>query len=200
MSAAGAAEVLVLEPPVGPSEVEAILGQAGATLLQAQLRGQATALAARLAPAGFHKGVDHLCEAVARVFAATARPGNRVGPGRPLLVIWPLLARLSERHAAAALDDLRSGVDVVIGPVIDGGLYMLGFGRPLPDLLERLDGAPEGADLATSALAAASEMGLEVGLLRVERPLRTSSDLAAALADPLTPGPIREMLIPRNCA
>ena len=44
------------------------------------------------------------------------------------------------------------------------------------------------------AFLAAHEAGVEVGLLRPERGLRTESDIAAALADPLLDGELRGLL------
>lgn len=83
---------------------------------------------------------------------------------------------------------------MVFGPVVDGGLYLLGLRKPAPDLLERLDVALANGDPGALGLAAASELGLEIGLLRVERALRTASDLEAALADPGTPENVRRIL------
>lgn len=160
------------------------------TELQAQLRDRATALAERVARGRFRAAPPHvrLSEAIEHVYERTA------SHSLPLLVVWAELARLGDRHATAALEDLESGADVVFGPVIDGGLYMLGLRQPLPDLLTRLDDAAGSDDLANLALTAASEMGLEIGLLRVERGVRTASDVDAALADPLTPEGIRQLL------
>jgi glycosyltransferase A (GT-A) superfamily protein (DUF2064 family) len=112
----------------------------------------------------------------------------------PLLVVWPDLPRLRPAHAEAALGDLAAGCDVVLGPAVDGGLYMIGMARPLP----RLFGLPEqvwrSPDVMTVGIAAAREAGLEIGLLRVERTLHRPPDVRAALADPLLPEPVAQAL------
>src|SRR6201993_1961374 len=61
-----------------------------------------------------------LADASARVLARS---------GGPLLIVWPDLPRFRVAHALGAVEDLRSGCDVVLGPAIDGGLYMVGVGR-----------------------------------------------------------------------
>src|SRR5205823_5775502 len=66
-----------------------------------------------------------LADAAARVFARSHGP---------LIIVWPDLPKLTPEHAQGALDDLSSGCDVVLGPAIDGGLYMVAIGRPLPKL------------------------------------------------------------------
>ena len=78
--------------------------------------------------------------------------------------------------------------------MIDGGLYLLGLRRPLGELIDLPDDVWLGRDATPAALAAASESGLEVGLLRAERALRGLADVRAALADPLTPEPIAALL------
>ena len=54
--------------------------------------------------------------------------------------------------------------------------------------------APRAELLAGSPFAVAREHGLEVGLLRHERALRGPGDVAACLADPLTPADVRAAL------
>jgi uncharacterized protein len=125
-----------------------------------------------------------LADASARVLARS--------PG-PLLIVWPDLPRFRAAHAAGALDDLRSGVDVVLGPALDGGLYLVGIPRPLPELFA----LPEQTwrlDVMAVALSAIRERGFEVGILRVERGLNRPADVRAALADPLLPEDIAAIL------
>lgn len=123
--------------------------------------------------------------ACAHVFAAGERP---------LLVVWPDLARLTDDHAAAALDDLRVGCDVVLGPVFDGGLYLIGVARPIPSLFSLPERAWRSSELVTVAVAAAHENGLNIGLLRAERALHRPADARAALADPLLPADLARVL------
>lgn len=116
------------------------------------------------------------------------------GGERPVLIVWPDLARLRGDHATAALDDLQGGCDVVLGPVFDGGLYLLGIARPTPALFSLPERAWRGAELIGVAAAAVHEAGLELGLLRAERALHRPADARAALADPLLPAELGRIL------
>jgi glycosyltransferase A (GT-A) superfamily protein (DUF2064 family) len=169
--------VVLLMPPAGPPEPVA-----GLTAL---LEAEALRWAVDVAGDAVYRKREPLAAASAEVLAE--HPGA-------LLVVWPVLAQLRAEHASGALEDLASGADLVLGPVIDGGLYLLGLARPLGELLDLPDEAWLGRDAMPVALAAASESGLEVGLLRAERALRGLADVGAALADPLTPGPIAALL------
>jgi uncharacterized protein len=125
-----------------------------------------------------------LADASARVLARS---------GGPLLIVWPDLPRFRVAHAEGALEDLRSGADVVLGPAIDGGLYLVGIARPLPELFA----LPEQAwrnDVMAVAGAAIRDAGFEVGILRAERALHRPADVRAALADPLLPDDVAAIL------
>jgi uncharacterized protein len=111
-----------------------------------------------------------------------------------LMMIWPDLPRLRALHAQAALDDLRSGCDVVLGPAIDGGLYMVAIARPLPSLFSLPERAWRSPDVMTMGVAAATDAGLEIGILRAERALHRPADVRAALADPLLPDAVGKIL------
>jgi uncharacterized protein len=125
-----------------------------------------------------------LADASARVLARAAGP---------LLIVWPDLPRLRMAHAVGALDDLQSGCDVVLGPAIDGGLYLVGIPRPLPELFA-LPEQTWRSDVMGVALTAIRDVGYEVGILRAERALHRPADVRAALADPLLPGDIASIL------
>jgi len=117
-----------------------------------------------------------LADATARVF------GHSDGP---VLVIWPDLTRWRPGHATGALDDLAAGCDVALGPVIDGGFYLIAIARPTPTLFSLREQAWRSPDVMAIAIAAAHNAGLEIGILRVERALHRPDDVRAALADPL---------------
>ena len=125
-----------------------------------------------------------LADASARVLARR---------GSPLLIVWPDLPRFRAAHAVGALDDLRSGCDVVLGPAIDGGLYLVGIARPLPELFA-LPEQTWRSDVMGVALTAIREVGFEVGILRAERALHRPADVRAALADPLLPDDVAAVL------
>ena len=123
----------------------------------------------------------------------SALAAARESAGGPLLIVWPDLPRFRTAHATGALDDLNTGCDVVLGPAIDGGLYLVGIRRPLPDLFA----LPEQSwrnDVMGVALTAIRDVGYEVGILRAERALHRPADVRAALADPLLPGDVATIL------
>jgi uncharacterized protein len=193
--------------------LEPVIGADGCVALEAALIAEAVRWARLVAPGGVHiahdppdagpelralSGTDatvfpqngdgisgRLADAAARVFARSHGP---------LIIVWPDLPQLRPQHAQSALDDLSSGCDVVLGPAIDGGLYMVAIGRPLPRLFSLPEQAWRARDVMTMGLAAAREAGLEVGILRAERALHHPADLRAALADPLLPDPLVRIL------
>lgn len=116
----------------------------------------------------------------------------------PLLVAWPDLPRLRAEHASAALADLDSGCDLVLGPVVTGGFYLIAISRPLPDLFALPEHAWRSGDAITVGAAAVREAGLEIGLLRIERALHRPDDVRAALADPLLRDDLCRTLRPRG--
>lgn len=129
-----------------------------------------------------------LADASARVLARS---------GGPLLIVWPDLPRFRVGHARAALEDLSSGCDVVLGPAIDGGLYLVGIARPLPELFALPEQTWRG-DVMAVALTAIRDVGFEVGILRAERALHRPADVRAALADPLVPEDVAAILRRRH--
>jgi hypothetical protein len=114
----------------------------------------------------------------------------QVGRG-PLLIAGTGCPRLGPDHAAAALDDLRAGCDVVFGATLDGGWYLAGLRDPRPGLLA-VAALREGC--LGAVLAHARELGAEVGMLRHERVLATPGDAAAVVADPLVDDALRAAL------
>ena len=166
------------------SELGPLLGADRVAALQAQLSASALAWAEDVAPGSVLRadGQPSLADAVDLGFGR--------GPG-PLLVLWPSLPRLHREHAEAAIDDLAAGCDVAFGPLMGGGFYLRGLARPLPEVVAALDGS---GDTTPAGLAAAGEGGLEIGYLQPERGLSTEADVAAALADPLTPPEISALL------
>ena len=191
MSAVAPAAVLIAsgpEPLGRPMELAELLGAERASSLSSALLAEAERWAGEVAPGRVH-GLTAAGEPLA---GATAR--LLAEHDGPLLVIWPVLARFRPEHAAGALGDLRAGADLVIGPLIDGGLYLLGSTRPLEELVTATDDQWQGAEAMTAALAGAAEARLEVGILRAERALRQATDVRAALVDPTTPERIRAIL------
>jgi uncharacterized protein len=114
-------------------------------------------------------------------------------PG-PIFIVWPDLARFGAIHAEATRIDLADGADLVLGPVFDGGYYLIALARPLPSLFALPESVWRGPDSFNQVLLAASKAGLEVGILRGERALHRPADVRAALADPLLPEAVARAL------
>ncbi len=165
---AGDAVHVAHDPPDAAPELRGLVGPDAALFPQ-----NGDGIAARLA------------DAAARVFGR----GNG-----PLLIVWPDLPRLRPEHATGALGDLCNKCDVVLGPVIDGGLYLIAIARPLPRLFALPERAWRSPDVMAIALAASRDAGLELGLLRAERALHRPADVRAALADPMIPEPVARVL------
>jgi len=127
-----------------------------------------------------------------RVADAVARVSAH-GPG-PIVIVWPDLPLLKPAHTTAVLSDLGDGVDVILGPVLDGGLYLLGIARPVPSLFALPEQVWRAADGITKVISVAVDAGLEVGVLRPERALHRPPDVRAALADPLLPETVAKAL------
>jgi hypothetical protein len=127
-----------------------------------------------------------------RVADAVARVAAH-GPG-PIIIIWPDLPEFREVHATGVLADLEAGVDVVFGPVFDGGYYLIAISGPLPALFGLPEQVWRAPDAMNEVLSVAAESGLEVGLLRAERALHRPADVRAALADPLLPAAVARVL------
>ncbi len=192
--------------------LEPLLGREGCRELQAKLIANAAAWARKVgagAPHVAHDPPDSGGELrrlvggdavlfpqngegiTGRLSDASARVLSR--SGGPLLIVWPDLPRFRADHATAALEDLRSGCDVVLGPAIDGGLYLVGIARPLPELFALPERTWRGEVMAV-ALTAIRDVGYEVGILRAERALHRPADVRAALADPLLPDDVAAIL------
>jgi uncharacterized protein len=139
-----------------------------------------TAAVATLVPAGVRAlAARDLEDAIAQV------------GGGPLLIAGTGCPRLGPAHAAAALDDLRAGCDVVFGATLDGGWYLAGLRAPRPELLAVAALRKGGIG---AVLARARELGADVGMLRHERVLATPDDAAALVADPLVDAALRAAL------
>jgi glycosyltransferase A (GT-A) superfamily protein (DUF2064 family) len=215
MNARGPAVLIMARAPRAGEvrrALEPLLGREGCLELQANLIAHAAAWSRKIGAGAPHVahdppdsggelrrlvGVDailfpqngegitgRLADASARVLARS---------GGPLLIVWPDLPRFRVAHASGALEDLSSGADVVLGPAVDGGLYLVGIARPLPELFA----LPEHAwrnDVMAVAGAAIRDVGFEVGILRAERALHRPADVRAALADPLLPDDVAAIL------
>jgi glycosyltransferase A (GT-A) superfamily protein (DUF2064 family) len=171
-------------------ELAEALGAQRAAQLEHLLLSRAQRWASELNPGGVQVAGDSeaLGDAVEHAFAGAG--------GETLLVIWPALPCWRPVHAEGVLDDLAAGCGASVGPVFDGGLYMLAVTRALPSVFALPAGTWDGPDAMGRVLAAINEAGVPVGLLRAERGLRRPGDVRAALADPLLDRELRALLDP----
>lgn len=169
----------------GPRVVLMPAAGGGSAALEQELVGRAHRWADELAPGGVAVVAGGVGEAVAGLFAD--------GDG-PVFVIWPELARWRSDHATGALDDLADDCALSLGPMFDGGFYLVAFAIPVPALLKLPDEAWYSRDPIGLAADVARHSGLAIGLLRTERGLRTPADVGALLADPLVDDELRGLL------
>ena len=109
----------------------------------------------------------------------------------PLLLVAPDVPRLDDRLAAAALGDLAAGCALSFAPATDARPCLLALAGPDPRLLSLVSAG----DRRDQVLAAAIELGGEVGLLRSERRVVTRGDARALALDPLVPVELRRLAI-----
>jgi hypothetical protein len=95
--------------------------------LERELVERARRWADELAPGSVFSALGGVAEAVAGLFS---------GGGGPVVVIWPELVRWRPDHATGALDDLADDCELSVGPMFDGGFYLVAFARPVPSLLD----------------------------------------------------------------
>ncbi len=115
----------------------------------------------------------------------------------PLLVIGTDAPTLTGDHLTAALSTLEHK-EVVLGPALDGGYYLIGMRHPHVGLFG-IDAALWSTDKVLEAtLALATDGGLSVELLAPLRDLDTPEDATALLTDPVMPARIAALLQPRE--
>ena len=110
--------------------------------------------------------------------------------GGPAVLVGVDTPQIGRAHAEAALDDLRDGCDVTIGPASDGGYYLLGLRSPRDELFALPSAEWGGPNVAFLTLEAAHRGGMTLGMLRAERALEDEADVRAVLADPCSPGDV----------
>lgn len=197
-------------PGLCKTRLEPLLGPDGCARLQAALVARAAAWAAAAGdPFVVFTPDDARDELAALAPEATLVPqvdgslGDRLAaafrevlsthPG-PAILVGVDTPQLGVRHAEAALDDLRDGIDVTVGPASDGGYYLIGLREPNDAVFALPAESWGGPRVLTHTLEAANAAGLTVGMLRAERDLDDERDARALLADPLTPPEIAAVL------
>jgi rSAM/selenodomain-associated transferase 1 len=121
----------------------------------------------------------------ARLFAGlTAALGQHGRRGAPAVAaVGSDHPEIDHREVEAAFAEIEAGrADVVVGPVVDGGYYLIAMGAPA--LKRRLFEDIEWSSSSVSAttLARCAELGLEVVELRSSRDLDTARDLRDLVA------------------
>ena len=187
----GAAAVLVVaEDATAATALPGVEGALIETLLVARAArwaarvapGRAYVLAAGGAPPTGLEALEPGGEGRGERVAAAAAVVFETGGG-PLLIVSAAFPSLGSAHDEAALDDLGGDCDVTVGPSNAGDWYLLGLRNAAPALMRSL---ADDAD-AAETMRAAALAGLQFGMLRSERPLRSVADADALRADPLAP-------------
>lgn len=114
------------------------------------------------------QGPGDLGERLGRVFEALCEGGQ---PGLVVGSDCPALTAARIRTAAERLGH----ADVVIGPALDGGYYLIGLRRPRPELFADIPWST--ASVLEVTRSRAREAGLRVELLETARDLDTPEDL-----------------------
>ncbi len=140
---------------------------------------------ARLVPQPLAGFGERLADALAHVAARHEGPVAVVATDAPAL---------AAEHARATETAFAAGADVVIGPALDGGYYLLAARRPHPALFAIEDAAWGGPEVLDRTLAALTGAGLSVHLLATERDLDEPADAAVLAADPRVPAAIRALV------
>ncbi len=164
-----------LTPPLPPAVAAALYGafveDVAAAVVSAAREGDRRVLAAPDGPGPVLQAIAgrHGFEAAAQVGADLgARMSNalraelRRGSDRVVLVgsDSPSILPAMLRQAVAALDD---GVDAVLGPAGDGGYWLVGCARSVPDLFQGIPWSTR--DVLATTLDRAKERGISISLL-----------------------------------
>lgn len=198
-------------PGLCKTRLEPLLGPDGCAALQAELVRRAAAWAAAVAtpyitftPADARDELAALApEGTTLIEQAEGDLGDRLAAataqvlaehGGPVVLIGVDTPQIRPEVGRQALDDLRSGIDVTIGPAADGGYYLVGLSEPHPEIFALPTEKWGGEEVLQLTLAAAHDAGLTMGMLRAERDLDEPDDAKAMLADPLTPPEIKALL------
>ncbi len=178
-----------------------LLGPDGCAQLQAALIRRPVLLAQLVAPTRTYLALD----AVARegeqcgVIPSSVTVIPQHGPDRgsrmsaaagdvfrhhhgPLLLLGTDAPTLTAHRLREAADLLVAGADTVFGPALNGGYYLVGMARPLPELFAIDPALWGGPQVLAASRHAARDAGLRVGQLPALRDLDTPQDAAEFLA------------------
>lgn len=167
-----AVAVVVLDALAAPAdaELDRAVGPGAAQRLRRELRAIARRWAAAVAPG--------------RAFEATTPAAALIaleGHAGPVILVAPDIAALGPEHARATLDDLDSGIGLVVGAAHDARPYLVAVGAFDETLI-----AAAGGDFET-LMGLAAQRGLTLAMIRHERRLAGAADARALALDPLAP-------------
>lgn len=208
--------IMARAPVVGSvkTRLQPLLGPAGCARLQAALIERTVALALQVAPARTYLALDppnaptnladpdltgvrvlpqRGADLGARMHAAVVDVASR--HRGPIIVIGTDAPTLTAAHLQQAAGRVTAGDGVVLGPALDGGYYLVGLGRPTPELFAIDPALWGGPGVFAATLDAAAAAALRVGLLSPLRDLDTPADAAAFLDDPALPGALADLLV-----
>ena len=94
------------------------------------------------------------------------------------LLVGTDIPNLSSRHYHRAKEILQT-TDVVLGPTEDGGYYLVGTKKPIPELFANIPWSTD--NVLTQSQAHAQQAGLAVELLAPERDIDTFEDVQSFL-------------------
>lgn len=118
------------------------------------------------------QGDGDLGDRLKRAFADSFREGNQ-----RVVIVGSDCPSLTAQHLAQALRVLRTH-KLTIGPASDGGYYLIGLSRPVPQLFEGITWGS--STVLGQTLSAASRIGVEPLLLETLSDVDRPEDLAIA--------------------
>lgn len=112
----------------------------------------------------------------------------------PLMIIGTDIPLLTSQLLRQAADLLRSGLDVVLGPALDGGYYLIAMNQLELSVFDIDPNLWGGSHVLEATLAATKRFGLSVGLLAPLRDLDTPSDALELIKAPTLSPELRSLL------
>ncbi len=200
-------------PGATKTRLQPLLGADGCARLQHALIMRAAATASRVPGASLYVAVEPPC-AVAEIAdtigpSATvfAQQGGDLGARMsaavsrvaathrgPIVLIGTDVPLMTPRLIGEAVRLLDADHDLVLGPALDGGYYLIALHRPAPEVFDIDPALWGGPRVLEASIAAARAAGLTTAFLAALRDLDTPDDARALAADAALPPVIRAIL------
>lgn len=181
------------------TRLQPLLGAKGCAQLQAALIRRTLLLAQQVATTGTYLALDFPDDAGVTIPSGVhvrgqhgAHLGVRLASAAeevltdqacPVMVICTDAPTLTAAHLHAAAARLDNGVDVVFGPALDGGYYLIGMSQAHPELFTIEPGLWGGPKVLAASVTAARAADLRIALVDPLRDLDTPDDAAAFLRE-----------------